>query len=831
MSNGTTSGGDVVVVADPGEVQISQDPNAGNVEVENEDVLTEIITGDQGPPGPRGNSVLYGYGQPSHTTGVDGDFYIDLRTALMYGPKSGGAWPAGFSLIGPQGPQGIPGPAGPVGAPGNTIRNGAGPPAPSLGVPGDFYIDTTNHNIYGPKSASVTNWGSPTSIIGPAGPVGPVGPSGPPPWTTPPVAWTTGTAYTVGPPASLVTNNGASYVPTVGHISGVDFATDLAAGLWALVAAAGSPGGLTAQIYVGDTPPTGVPNNTLWWNSTDGCAYLYYFDGDSHQWVIISPVPDISLYLPLAGGTMTGPLTLAADPTSSLQAATKNYVDLHSGGIIDAPSDDKSYGRLNAAWSQVLPIAGGTLTGLLTLSGPPTASLHAATKAYADTKLSDAPLDGFDYGRANGAWDKVVPLAGGTMTGLLVLSADPTNVLGAVTKQYADTKAPIASPTFTGDPKAPTQPVDDNDTSIATTAFVIGQASASGDGNPLMNGTAARGTSTHWARHDHVHPSDTSKIGDAPNDGQTYVRKNLGWVLGGAAIYVQDAAPATSVPAGSLWWQSSTGMLFVLFNDGTSTQWVAITSVTPAPPVIRSYLAGLTLSTAGSSTFTVAPGQAADSGNVDTINLLASMNKTTAAWSSGSGGGALDTGSIAANTWYHVWLVKDPASVTVDLMISLSATAPSGTTWLRRRIGAMKTNASSQWISFHQLGDEFQWDAVAQDVNAVNPGTAAVLRTLSVPTGVQVRAIINFFTAADATNQDNRVNISSPDNTDEITAGYAFNAGTSGGSGLVSAQSGGQYTIRTNTSAQIRTRHNASGATTNIWIGTRGWIDTRGKDL
>ena len=33
-------------------------------------------------------------------------------------------------------------------------------------------------------------------------------------------------------------------------------------------------------------------------------------------------------------------------------------------------------------------------------------------------------------------------------------------------------KAPIASPTFTGDPRAPTPTAGDNDTSIATTAFV-----------------------------------------------------------------------------------------------------------------------------------------------------------------------------------------------------------------------------------------------------------------------------------------------------------------------------------------------------------------------
>jgi hypothetical protein len=518
MSNGSGNGtsltpsGDVVVSADL-EVEILDDPNEGAVEVESEDVLTQIVTGDQGPPGPRGNSVLYGYGAPTLTTGVNGDFYIDLRTALMYGPKATG-WPPGFSLIGPPGPQGVPGSQGPVGAPGNTIRNGSGPPDPSLGVAGDFYIDTTNHNIYGPKSNTITNWGSPTSIIGPAGPTGPVGPAGPPTWLSPPVPWATNTAYNVGPPASLVTNAGASYAATASHISGVDFNADHSAGLWALVAAAGSPGQAIAQVYVGDTPPTGVQNNSLWWNSTDGCTYVYYFDGDSHQWVIASPVADISLYLPLAGGTMMGPIMLAADPTTASQAATKNYVDLHSGGIADAPSNGNTYGRLNATWAQVLPITGGTFTGAVYLpSATPTAGNQAATKAYVDGQplATDAPSDGYNYGRANGAWSRDVPLSGGTMTGLLILSADPTNVLGAVTKQYADTKAPLASPAFTGNPTAPTQAVDDTSTKLATTAYVIGQASASGDGTPAMDGTAARGIATHWARADHVHPTDTSR--------------------------------------------------------------------------------------------------------------------------------------------------------------------------------------------------------------------------------------------------------------------------------------------------------------------------------
>jgi hypothetical protein len=64
------------------------------------------------------------------------------------------------------------------------------------------------------------------------------------------------------------------------------------------------------------------------------------------------------------------------------------------GGLVDAPSDGTIYGRSNALWVNVLPLTGGILTGLLTLSGPPTAPLHAATKAYVDAQVSPVSVDG-----------------------------------------------------------------------------------------------------------------------------------------------------------------------------------------------------------------------------------------------------------------------------------------------------------------------------------------------------------------------------------------------------------------------------------------------------
>ena len=66
----------------------------------------------------------------------------------------------------------------------------------------------------------------------------------------------------------------------------------------------------------------------------------------------------------------------------------------------------------------------------------------------------------------------------------------------------------LSSPALTDTPLAPTAAVDTNTTQIASTAFVLGQASSA---TPLIDGTATIGTSTRYARADHVHPVDTSR--------------------------------------------------------------------------------------------------------------------------------------------------------------------------------------------------------------------------------------------------------------------------------------------------------------------------------
>ena len=58
------------------------------------------------------NTVLSGKGAPTAKVGINGDFYIDTLNLNMYGPKVKNRWPAPFSLRGPAGTDGKEGERG-----------------------------------------------------------------------------------------------------------------------------------------------------------------------------------------------------------------------------------------------------------------------------------------------------------------------------------------------------------------------------------------------------------------------------------------------------------------------------------------------------------------------------------------------------------------------------------------------------------------------------------------------------------------------------------------------------------------------------------------------
>jgi hypothetical protein len=121
------------------------------------------------------NTLLSGKGAPKATIGINGDFYIDTNKMNIYGPKTKGKWPASVSLKGTPGTNGTNGTNGTTGA---TGAKGTSTPG-SNGAPG---------------------------LIGPTGPAGSPGATGPAGSGSPGSPGATGPAGSSGASGSNGTN-------------------------------------------------------------------------------------------------------------------------------------------------------------------------------------------------------------------------------------------------------------------------------------------------------------------------------------------------------------------------------------------------------------------------------------------------------------------------------------------------------------------------------------------------------------------------------------------------------------------------------------------------
>lgn len=252
----------------------------------------------------------------------------------------------------------------------------------------------------------------------------------------------------------------------------------------------------------------------------------------------------------------------------------------------------------------------------------------------------------------------------------------------------------------------------------------------------------------------------------------------------------------------------------------------------------RSYLAGLELSNNSAQPLDdldIAVGEARDSTNASDMVLASALVKQIdAAWAVGTNAGGLDgTESVPGvpdiNTWYHVWLIKRTDTGVVDVLFSENATTPTFPTGYdrKRRLGAVLTDGAANIIPFTQLGDEFLWDVPVSDYSATNPGTAAILRVLKVPTGLKMWAI-----HTSAINDGGTLNVAvlvtDPDQPDTAPSLTIFTYRIR--SIATAIHNATRDAFRVNTLGQIRVRLNVSGGTTLSDGITHGWYDRRGRD-
>ena len=114
------------------------------------------------------NTILNGFSAPTKSIGINGDFYIDTKNLNIYGPKKNNAWPSAISLRGAAGTAGTDGKTGTPGVAGSDGKTVTN----TLSSSG-----TAGATGATGAAGTIGATGAPGSA-GSAGPAGPAGPAG-----------------------------------------------------------------------------------------------------------------------------------------------------------------------------------------------------------------------------------------------------------------------------------------------------------------------------------------------------------------------------------------------------------------------------------------------------------------------------------------------------------------------------------------------------------------------------------------------------------------------------------------------------------------------------
>jgi len=358
------------------------------------------------------------------------------------------------------------------------------------------------------------------------------------------------------------------------------------------------------------------------------------------QWVALSA--STGVYLPLLGGTMQGAISMAGYPINNLPAVPTlpngaapaqwvlnqiASVSLYQGtwnmdtyspdltqasthvngytwlavttsptGVVIAPAipglqgvtvyngDSVTYssaqGRFAAIHSaginqsegdaRYLIKSGDTMAGQLLLNANATQPLGAVTlqqlnAALAGAGIPEAPTDGQIYGRIGSShgWVSVMPLTGGIFTGPITLSANASGNLQPTTLQQMTAAINTAVGAYV--------PIAGG--SMTGLLTLSGNAGSGLNPVPLQQLNAM--LATYLPLSGGAVTGNLTVAGTvAAGDNSTNVATTA-WVRSAipAAITMADTPPATPV-AGQLWFDTVASKLYIRFLDGTSAQWV-----------------------------------------------------------------------------------------------------------------------------------------------------------------------------------------------------------------------------------------------------------------
>jgi hypothetical protein len=201
--------------------------------------------------------------------------------------------------------------------------------------------------------------------------------------------------------------------------------------------------------------------------------------------------------------------------------------------------------------------------------------------------------------------------------------------------------------------------------------------------------------------------------------------------------------------------------------------------------------------------------------------VTALTKQIDAAWVAGDNAGGLDTGSVAADTFYYCFAIYNPTTSTADFLFSASyssPTLPSGYT-KKKYVGSILTDGSANIRLFYQNGNRFLLDTIITDHSASPTNGIYATYQMSVP---RIDNIIGCLTAGQTRTTTGVVS----QNTLWRYTGSS-NGGYTVSSGAVNGYFGryNNFQAFMNSSAQVDVRFDFTAPSSSFLLKTEGWID------
>jgi hypothetical protein len=328
--------------------------------------------------------------------------------------------------------------------------------------------------------------------------------------------------------------------------------------------------------YIGSLPSGYIDilaNRDIVLSSTNGGEYLGSVSSNNQ----IATLGDLSSYLPVTGGTLTGALTLPSDPTTAFQAATKQYVDEIAQGLNVKPSvHAATTENLSANYNNGIDGVGATLTSTTNGEWVGEDGVLTGWDVFNSILVKDqtnAEENGryyiSDYGSSTTPWVLTRCIYCDTsdeIPGSYIFVTDGDTYAGTGWVAVIDTPATFEIGTD-----------DINYTQFSGTGTIIAGTNIEVDGNeisvvdaPTFTGTLSAETLNLTNSLEYAYGgTGLTTLGTAGqvltvNAGATA----LEWADGGSgAATVISATPPSSPEEGMTWFDNETGKLFIY--DGT----------------------------------------------------------------------------------------------------------------------------------------------------------------------------------------------------------------------------------------------------------------------